>query len=737
MKVLADVTPQDIASILLAGIIAGMVTLISSVSFAALIFNGTLSQYVSTGITIAISTAVIAGVIFSLLSSCRPVVAMPDDDTAPIVALMVTLVITSFPEGTSPQVQLVTALGTVACASLLTGVVLAALGIFRLGSLVRYLPYSVMGGYFAGAGLLLIQGSLRVVTDLPLMTATDFLDLFEADLLWRWVPALVSAMFIRLCVARLHQSIAVTLGMVILVVLFYLLSSLAGVSGSELMDGRWLMGPFPEAAPSLWNPVLLERFFEIEWSLVIGNANGMGTIVMLSGISLMLTVSGLSLVQRENISVNKELSVAGLANAVCGLSGGLVALPSLSMSNLVITVGAPKSRLVGLVVALFCALALFFAMDAIAWFPKPVLAGLLMYLGWSFLERWLIEARTQLPRLEYGVVLVILLVVAVAGFLEGVFAGLICAILLFVVNYSKIDVVRYALTGTQRKSNVERHVLEEKYLRQHGGCSLILKLQGYLFFGTTAALNSRIEQRIANTELPPLRYVALDYAQVSGMDSSAALSFVKLSQEAAKSNFFLLLTGMPQEMQERLRGNWFESETSSYVQLLPDLDHGVEWIEEHMLAGQTLETEHLGIMQQITGFLPNPENREILEQYLEYRQVKQGDVLARQGESADELFLLESCSASVFLDIESGKMHRIRRAGSGTVFGEVGFYLGSPRTASVIIDTAGELYVLSQDANKKLEAEQPHIAAALHKYMIRVITRRLQLTTSTLQAVLT
>jgi SulP family sulfate permease len=173
------------------------------------------------------------------------------------------------------------------------------------------------------------------------------------------------------------------------------------------------------------------------------------------------------------------------------------------------------------------------------------------------------------------------------------------------------------------------------------------------------------------------------------------------------------------------------------VQLLPDLDHGVEWIEEHMLAGQTLETEHLGIMQQITGFLPNPENREILEQYLEYRQVKQGDVLARQGESADELFLLESCSASVFLDIESGKMHRIRRAGSGTVFGEVGFYLGSPRTASVIIDTAGELYVLSQDANKKLEAEQPHIAAALHKYMIRVITRRLQLTTSTLQAVLT
>ena len=114
-----------------------------------------------------------------------------------------------------------------------------------------------------------------------------------------------------------------------------------------------------------------------------------------------------------------------------------------------------------------------------------------------------------------------------------------------------------------------------------------------------------------------------------------------------------------------------------------------------------------------------------------------GEELAAQGEPSDEMFLLQSCTASVFLDTGSGKRHRIRRAGAGTVFGEVGFYLGSPRTASVVIDEGGDLYVLSQEANRRLEAEHPHIAAALHKFMIRVITRRLQLTTTTLQAVLT
>jgi hypothetical protein len=82
MNLPRELNAQRITSVLLAGLIAGIVTLISSVSFAALIFNGVLAPYVSSGITILIATAVVAGSLFSLLSSCRPVVAMPDDDTA-------------------------------------------------------------------------------------------------------------------------------------------------------------------------------------------------------------------------------------------------------------------------------------------------------------------------------------------------------------------------------------------------------------------------------------------------------------------------------------------------------------------------------------------------------------------------------------------------------------------------------------------------------------------------------
>jgi len=186
-----------------------------------------------------------------------------------------------------------------------------------------------------------------------------------------------------------------------------------------------------------------------------------------------------------------------------------------------------------------------------------------------------------------------------------------------------------------------------------------------------------------------------------------------------------------------LMGSWFEKETTSYVQIMPDLDRGIEWCEERILKEQSLGDEEEGILQQLANFLPAPEDEHILTQYMELRIVETGYELATQGEPSDEMFLLQSCTASVYLNTGSGKKHRIRRAGSGTVFGEVGFYLGTPRTASVIVDQGGEVYVLSQADNARLEQDHPHIAAALHKFMIRVITRRLQLTTTTLQAVLT
>ena len=677
-----------------------------------------------------------AGSFIALLSVCRPVVALPDDDTVPVLALMVTLVVASLPAGLPAADLAVTALASIALVALLTGVALTALGLMRLGGLVRYLPHSVMGGYFAGAGLLMTLGGFKVATDLPLESAADFSSLLQADYLARWLPACLAALVFDQVLRRISGAFVMPATFIVLCLLFFVVSQSLGLSPQVLMSDGLLLGPFPEGEVKVINPVLITSAGHIHWDALFTNPGSFLTIIMLSGVSLMLTVSGLSLLQQRGVDINRELRVSGWANTVSGLCGGLTALPSMAISKLAMDVGAPASRIVGLVAAALCAAALYGGLELLAWLPKPVLAGLLVYLGWTFLEQWVLASRKQMPTLEYAVIWLIVAVVVLVGFLEGVVAGLLCAVMLFVVNYSRINVVRYSLTGAQLSSNVERNQAEAAYLAEHGDQILVAKLQGYLFFGTAADLVARLDKWREARKGRPLRYLLFDFNEVNDMDASAANSFTRIAQEAAKSGFVLVMTGLSDDMQGQLRSSGFDYEAMDCVKVMPDLDRGLEWCEEKLLAGQVFEQSEASLLNEFYDSLGSREEVELLLSYFERRTAVAGDVLAREGEPSDELLLLETCSASVYLGTDLETMHRIRRASSGTVFGEVGFYLGTPRTASVIVDEGGELYVFTRAAGERLDRDHPHIASRFHNFMLRLVTRRLQLTTSTLRVVL-
>src|SRR5205085_12348215 len=123
-----------------------------------------------------------------------------------------------------------------------------------------------------------------------------------------------------------------------------------------------------------------------------------------------------------------------------------------------------RSRVVGVASAAMCLAALLFGASAVARFPRFVLGGLVLFLGLSFLVEWLYDSWFRLARAEYAVVVLILLVVAMVGFLPGVAVGLVVAVVLFVVNYSRTDVIRHVLTGASLTSNVERPPRERDLL---------------------------------------------------------------------------------------------------------------------------------------------------------------------------------------------------------------------------------------------------------------------------------
>ena len=82
-----------------------------------------------------------------------------------------------------------TVLVAIGMSTLLTGIVFFALGRFRLGSLIRFIPYPVIGGFLAGSGWILSQGSITVMTGLPL-TLDNLPALIGPDMVVKWLPGL-------------------------------------------------------------------------------------------------------------------------------------------------------------------------------------------------------------------------------------------------------------------------------------------------------------------------------------------------------------------------------------------------------------------------------------------------------------------------------------------------------------------------------------------------------------------
>ena len=320
------------------------------------------------------------------------------------------------------------------------------------------------------------------------------------------------------------------------------------------------------------------------------------------------------------------------------------------------------------------------------------------------------------------------------GFLEGVGLGLVLAIVLFVVDYSRINPVKHALTGTTFHSNVTRPYQHQELLRQKGDSLHILELQGFVFFGTTQRVLDLARQRIDNGNLPPVRFLVLDFRAVKGFDSSAALGFEKMKQLTRARAITLVLTHLSPQIQRQIRVVLREGEKDTKV--FADLDHGIEWCEDQIIvtsASPDSRAEHLTMMRQLEESLPSSVTSADVMAYFEDKRAEKGEYLIRQGDDS-ALYLIETGKVTVQLECADGKIIRLRTIRSGTVVGELGLYLGRKASASVIADESCKFFYLAPKKLREMEDNAPEIASAFHKFVGRILSERLIDTNDALEA---
>ena len=712
--------PKILLPSITAGLIAAIVTISMEISLAALIFSGDLSQFLPGGIGLMLFGAFAMGIVIALTTSLPGMIGVPQDTPAAIVGLIGAAVALAM-KGGEPNAVYATVLAAISITSILTGIFFLLLGRFNASGFVRYIPYPVVGGFLAGTGWLLSLGAFGVMVSGTLSIS----NLFSTNNLASWVPGAVFAVALLLILRRSNHFLITPGALILATVLFYGYLLVAGIPVAEASSRGWLLGPFPSGG--LYQPLTPASFALIDWGAILQNFGKIATILALSVIALLLNASALEVTVKQDIDLNRELQSAGWANLVGGLGGSPVGYQTLGMSSLAHRLGA-KSRLANLISATLCGLALFFGASVISFFPKPVLGGMLFYLGLSFLVDWLIDARKSLPLLDYLLVWVILFIIASVGFLEGIAAGIFIAAALFVISYSRVSVIKNTLSGSVYHSKVDRPKIHRDILHQHGAEIFIMSLQGFIFFGTIQGILDKLRARIADHSQGRLGYIVLDFRRVTHLDSSAVFGITRLKQVAEANNILMVWTEVAPAMVKNLERGGLHDATDDTFIIKPTLDEGVEWCENRILAKQG--------MNDLTGFIerfehqlkrvfPGLQDVERLLNYLEKKELREGEMLIKQGDEAEEMYFIESGLVTIELELPNGKRMRLRSIRGGATVGEIGLYLRETRTASVIASRNSAVYRLTGQALKEMQEKDPQIAAQFHEWIVRLLAERL------------
>ncbi len=703
------------------------------VSYVSLIFTSSCPEYFAAAIALFLLGGCLVSICLATFSSYPGTISMIQDVPVAISALIAASLATML-SNENPQMLFANIFAAIALSTMLTGIALVLLGYFKLGNLVRFIPYPVMGGFLAATGWLLFKGGLQVSTGVTLdlfHMSGFFLQANPSQLICGIVLGVALLLLNRFFPTSRFIMPGTILGCILL---FLSLAKLLGFSPAELQNSGWLLDSLPEKA--LWKSTELPVISLIDWGSVITHAAGISTIIVLSVISFLLNSTAIELIAGRDFDMNRDLKTTGFANIVISFLGVPASYIYVSETALATRIGA-QERIVGILHGIFLLVVFIVGGSFLHFFPKFIAGGLLLFLGLSMLWEWLVDLRNSMPKIDYGIVLVIVLIVEFFGFLQGIGIGIIISVVIFVFRYSSINVIKNVLDGSILRSNKDRSIADQRLLDYNHERTLILQLQGFIFFGTANSLYEQVRLMVAE-KAESVQYVVMDMSLVQGIDSSAIKSFEKLLQHLYKKGISLALVNVSPLSSQLFAVTGLTGEKYQLLHFFHNMNDTLEWsedkilaFEQHRLQQSKQDGSHSGadLLHVVYEDMMAALDVQILfetivektEQYSEKLDVSEGELLYKQGEVNDDLFFI-SRGQVVLLETEGeGQQRRIRTLGPWSIIGELGAFMGYHASHDAVVVKSGVVYKLSAAARRIIETEDQALAGDLHKLIIKVL----------------
>jgi SulP family sulfate permease len=700
---------RELARQLAAGLVAGITGVIFAMTYGALLFAGPLERFLGYGLTIAL-IALFVGSLVGWASREKALMAGVDSNA---IALLASALAGLAAFQLSPDDTLNIALAVIFTTSLVVATTFFLMSVRGFANIVRFVPFPVMAGFLAASGWLLAVGAMTIIVGTPL-TVENAARLALAE--WRPLGAAVAVALVLFALSkRLPGSVLmpIVIGVATIVVQAVLRSPLCAVDACE--PARWL---FPAAPEVLWLPPWQLRMDFHAARIVAGFVPTMLVVAFVAMLGVMLALASLEIELRREFDLTHELRVHAALVAASGALGGTIA--SASISRTVLTAKSGGTGVAGLVAAAIALAMLMGASQVMGYMARAAIGGLLLYLGVSMLRQWIWDVRATARPVEVLQILLIVAITARHGFIAGFGAGVLFACVTFVVTYSRIPLADLASHLGAMRSSVVRSPAQEQVLARHGSKVPVYRLSGYVFFGSASKIDGMFMEHL----LGDAEAVVLDFSRVSGIDTSAITVFQRILRRHTDSPIeFHFVHGPP--TREQLEALVFAPGASRKLAYHDSLDRALEAAEEGLLDKHEEDAGDQTLMSTASAL----DWRSPFEDYLETREVAQDEALFQEGDRSDEVYFVESGRFDVLKRVDDGSPVRLAKVRHGALLGEIAFYLGEPRSASVVATRPSVVRVMRRVALERMRTEKPELATRFDHMVIRSVAGSLKRTT--------
>ena len=446
-------------------------------------------------------------------------------------------------------------------ATILSGIMLAAVGFLRLGTYIKFIPYPVTVGFTAGIAVIIFASQIKDLLGLTLtgIEPGPLLDKLPV----RW-SSMGTADTPTILIAG--ATIATIVGLK-----FYrphwpgMLVAVAGAAVAAAMLELPVatigtrFGGIPAGLPMPALP-------EISIAKILAVLPSAAAFTLLGSIeSLLSAVVADGMTGRRHRS-NCELVAQGAANVASGLFGGICVTGTIARTATNVRAGA-HGPIAGMLHALFLLAFILVAAPLAGFIPLASLAGVLAVVAWNMMEKPAFAALLRASRGDAAVLMATFLLTIFRDLTEAIVVGFALGSVLFIHRMSKA-------TAIERQTPF---VPEDKADEKNGGRTaydeatandpdiVVYRISGAFFFGAAASIASVLD-RIADTH----RALVIDFAAVPFLDSTAANTIEGLAHKTARRGVEIYLTGTTHDIRKDLFAQGLKPPLVRYARRIED-----------------------------------------------------------------------------------------------------------------------------------------------------------------------